>query len=161
MSRTRQQDARDAVPVPEDTRAALLRRTDALEQEAAQLKTLACAFERWHQDMISIMAQSREMREKGESLASIATHLIMVSLNAAIEAAHAGDAARGFVVVAAEVKQLARSVQGLSAEIGGNLHKGDLITTTTFQDIQAGGKLMMAAISGLELTVKELRSDIG
>jgi methyl-accepting chemotaxis protein len=142
-------------------RGDLLRRTDALEQEASRLKTLASAFERWNRDMISLMTQNRELNEKGTSLASIATQLIMVSLNAAIEAAHAGDAARGFVMVAAEVKKLAHRVQGLSAEIGGNLQQRDLIMTTTFQDIQAGGKLTMATISGLELMVKELRTDIG
>ena len=40
-----------------------------------------------------------------------------------------------------------------------HLHRGqDLLAR---QDIQAGGKLTMATISGLELMVKELRTDIG
>jgi methyl-accepting chemotaxis protein len=87
--------------------------------------------------------------------------MTMVSINAAIEAAHAGDVARGFVVVAAEVKNQAKLMQELSGEMGKDLHKTELRTTTTFQDIQAGGKTMMAAISGLELMVKQLRAEIG
>jgi Methyl-accepting chemotaxis protein (MCP) signalling domain len=140
--------------------AALLPRIDELTLEAARLKTLAIAFERWHQDMIGMTAQNRTMSSKGEDLASAARQLIMLSLNAAIEAARAGDAARGFVVVAAETKSLAQRVQVLSGDIGSTLHKSELMTTTTFQDIQAGGKMMMAAISGLELLVKQLRSGI-
>ena len=67
---------------------------------------------------------------------------------------------QGFVVVAAEVRNLAMRAQALSSDIGKNLHKNDLMTTATFQDIQAGGKMMMAAISGLDSMVRQLRDKI-
>jgi membrane protein implicated in regulation of membrane protease activity len=51
-------------------------------------------------------------------------------------------------------------VQTLSGDIGRTLHQGELLTAATFQDIQAGGKVMMAAISGLELMVAQLRSEV-
>jgi hypothetical protein len=139
----------------------LLRRTEDLAREVTHLKTLAIAFERWHEDMILMTARARNMNVKGDDLATIARHMIMVSINAAIEAARAGDVARGFVVVAAEVKNQAKLIQALSGDMGKDLHKSELMTTATFQDIQAGGKMMMAAISGLELMVKQLRSEIG
>ena len=141
--------------------AELLRRMDQLAKEAADLKVLASAFERWHQDMIAMMAQHRELSGRGEDLDRIARQIVMVSLNAAIEAARAGDASRGFVVVAAEMRNLAREVQELSVGLAKNLHSGDLRTTATFQDLQAGGKLMMAAISGMESMVGQLRVQIG
>jgi methyl-accepting chemotaxis protein len=138
----------------------LLRQAEALAQEATGLKTLALAFERWHQDMIALNAQSRDMHVRGDDLSSIVRQLIMLSLNARIEAARAGDAARGFVVVAAEVRSLALRAESLSKELGTNLYRSELLTTTTFQDIQAGGKLLMAAISGLESRIAELRARI-
>jgi hypothetical protein len=143
-----------------DVKADIIRQTDGLTTDAAHLKTLAVAFERWHQDMISLMERNRDMHRQGEDLVTIVRQLIMLSLNAAIEAARAGDSARGFVVVAAEVRSLALRAQSLSKNLGSNLDKNDLMTTATFQDIQAGGKMMMAAISGLESMVKNLRSKI-
>jgi uncharacterized protein (DUF1800 family) len=139
----------------------LLRRTEDLAREIMHLKTLAIAFERWHEDMILMMARARDMNIKGDDLATIARHMTMVSINAAIEGARAGDIARGFVVVATEVKNQAKLIQALSGDIEKDLHKSELMTTATFQDIQAGGKMMMAAISGLESMVKQLCLDIG
>jgi methyl-accepting chemotaxis protein len=143
-----------------DVRAELLRETEKLLAETAELKRIALTFERWHQDMISLMQQNREMHSKGDDLASIVRQLIMLGLNAAIEAARAGESARGFVVVASEVRNLAQRAQTLSAEMSKNLHKNDLITTATFQDVQAGGKMMMAALSQLESMATQLREKI-
>jgi methyl-accepting chemotaxis protein len=141
-------------------KAELVKQTEQLSEETAQLKSIALAFERWHQDMISLTEQNREMHSKGDDLVTIVRQLIMLSLNAAIEAARAGDAARGFVVVAAEVRSLAQRAQALSQDLSKHLHKNDLVTTATFQDIQAGGKMMMAAISGLESQLSQLRHRI-
>jgi hypothetical protein len=128
----------------------------ALAAEVADLKSLAEAFERWHQDMIGLTGCNRNLHGKGEDLVAVARGLIMVSLNAAIEAAHAGESARGFVVVAAEVRNLAVQAQKLAAELRDGLHKSNLLTAATFQDIQAGGKMMMAAVSGLGASVSRL-----
>ncbi len=167
--------ARVAVPAPFSTRHSdahvMEQATDSnnpkfdneqvshLSNEITRLKMLAHVFERWHQDMIHLSAQNRDMRGKGEDLVSIARELIMLSLNAAIEAARAGESARGFVVVAAEVRRLALRAQSLSTDLSKTLHKTELLTTGTFQDIQAGGKMMMAALSGLENMTRQLSDD--
>src|SRR3954471_16820147 len=147
----------DAPRMAPHTRSELVTQTESLRGEAAELKNIAHAFERWHQDMISLTQQNREMHSKGDDLVGIMRQLIMLSLNAAIEAARAGEAARGFVVVAAEGRNLAQRAQTLSQGLSKNLYKNDMVTTATFQDIQAGGKLMMAAISGLESKLGQLR----
>jgi methyl-accepting chemotaxis protein len=147
-----------APPSDAAANAALESKTRALAQEVAELKDLAEAFERWHQDMIDLTTSNRALHSKGEDLMTVARSLIMVSLNAAIEAARAGEAARGFVVVAAEVRSLALKAQELAGDLRAGLHKSNLLTATTFQDIQAGGKLMMAAVSGLGSSVNRLRS---
>jgi hypothetical protein len=44
--------------------------TEDLTREIAHLKTLAIAFERWHEDMIYMTARTRDMNEKGADLAT-------------------------------------------------------------------------------------------
>ena len=140
--------------------AALDSNSRSLANDVAELKDLAEAFERWHQDMIGLTASNRSLHSNGEDLVAVARNLIMVSLNAAIEAARAGESARGFVVVAAEVRSLALKAQALANQLREGLHKNNLLTASTFQDIQAGGKLMMAAVSGLGSSVNKLRAGL-
>ena len=63
-------------------------------------------------------------------------------------------------MVAAEVRSLAIKAQELTSELRQGLHKNNLLTASTFQDIQAGGKLMMAAVSGLGSSVNKLRAGL-
>ncbi len=142
------------------TRADLDKQVRSLSDEIAELRGLSEAFERWHQDMIGLTSSNRSLHGKGEDLVGIARSLIMVSLNAAIEAARAGDSARGFVAVASEVRSLAVKAQELANELRAGLNKNSMLTVSTFQDIQAGGKLMIAAVSGLGASVNTLRTRI-
>jgi hypothetical protein len=144
----------------DDLKADLHHHTGRIKGEVLSLKDLAHAFERWHQDMNLLVEQNRAMRANREELHSIVQHLTMVSLNAKIEAARAGESARGFAVVATEVRSLANRAEALSKDFGTGLHRNDLATTATFQDIQASGKMMMAAISGLESMIGQLRSKL-
>lgn len=138
----------------------LLVQANRLAKEAGQLKSVAVTFEHWHEEMISLMAQNRNMHTKNQEFSSIVKQVIILSLNASIEAARAGDSGRGFAVVAEEVRKLAGRSEALSKDYSSNLHKNDLTTTSTFQDIQAGGKLMMAALSSMESMVNQLRAKL-
>jgi methyl-accepting chemotaxis protein len=103
-----------------------------LAAEAARLKGLASTFERWHEQMISLMTQNQDMHAKNRELSSIVRHVVIVSLNASIEAARAGTAGRGFAVVASEVRALAARSEELSKCYRDSLHRNDLTTTATF-----------------------------
>jgi methyl-accepting chemotaxis protein len=159
------QSARQADPDAPATEDLLLRGhlQDAMHdvmEEIQRLKDTALTFERWHEDMTSLMTQNREMHVKNREFAAIVQQIVMLSLNATIEAARAGEAGRGFAVVAGQVRALAARSEALSVGYSHSLDKNDTTTTATFQDIQAGGKMMVAALSGLESTVKRLRAKV-
>ena len=131
-----------------------------LAAEAARLKALASTFERWHEQMISLMTQNQDMHAKNRELSSIVRHVVIVSLNASIEAARAGTAGRGFAVVASEVRALAARSEELSKSYRDSLHRNDLTTTATFQDIQAGGKMITASLSSVESLANQFQSTL-
>jgi methyl-accepting chemotaxis protein len=126
--------------------------------EASRLKSLAATFERWHEQMISLMKQNEDMHAKNHELSSIVKHVVIVSLNASIEAARAGTAGRGFAVVASEVRALAARSEELSRSYRDSLDRNDLTTTVTFQDIQAGGKMITASLGCVEMLADRFQS---
>jgi methyl-accepting chemotaxis protein len=122
-----------------------------LGNEIGSLLTLVKTFERWHTDMNILVAHNREMHNKNDEFASIVKHVVIVALNASIEAARAGTQGRGFAVVAEEMRSLANRAESLSIEYRKNLFENEMITTATFQDLQAGGKMIVSAVTGLEV----------
>lgn len=140
---------RTALTRANDERLGWAMQAARLTEEAERLAGLKTTFERWHDQMISLMTQNQEMHAKNASLSSIVRHVVIVSLNASIEAARAGEAGRGFAVVAGEVRSLAARSEALSKDYSHSLHRNDLTTTATFQDIQAGGKMIAASLGAL------------
>ena len=135
-------------------------RATRIADEATRLRLMSATFERWHEQMISLMAQNQDMHRKNHELVRIVNHVLMVSLNASIEAARAGAAGRGFSIVAGEVRALATRSQELSKSYRDSLDRNDLVTTATFQDIQAGGKMITAALGSVEALAGQFQSKL-
>jgi len=148
---------RDAADV---LKSNLLNRIEKLAVEVVSLRNVAITFEHWHEDMDSLMTQNREMHTQNDQFSSIVKHIVILSLNAAIEAARAGEYGRGFGVVADEVRNLAFRSEALAKDYSKSLYKNDLTTTATFQEIQADGKMIISAISGLESQISQLKTQL-
>lgn len=131
-----------------------------IADEAARLRGMSGTFERWHEQMISLMTQNHDMHAKNQELSSIVAHVLIVSLNASIEAARAGAAGRGFSIVASEVRTLASRSQELSKSYKDSLDRNDLVTAATFQDIQAGGKMITASLGSVEVLANQLQAKL-
>lgn len=151
LQRDHQQALKQLLGRAEDTRGRTLKSCETLDDAITQLHGLIKTFERWHAEMNTLLVHNREMHAKNDVFTSIVSQVIIVALNATIEAAHAGEQGRGFAVVASEVRVLATRAEKLSKDYRSNLYKNDLITTTTFQDMQAGGKMIVGAVTELQL----------
>jgi methyl-accepting chemotaxis protein len=102
--------------------------------------------ERWHAEMQGILANNSELKRQNEEFSRIIKNVVILSLNASIEAARAGESGRGFSVVADGVRELAGTASNWAIQYQANLAKNDLITTTTFQDMQASGNMIHTSV---------------
>ncbi len=127
-----------------------------LQKDVTGLLTLLSTLHRWDDEMSKLMQQNQYMQKQNQEFGGIISQTVILALNAAIEAARAGEAGRGFAVVADEVRVLATRAEGFSANYRDSLHKNDMVTTATFQDIQASGKMILTAVHALDAKLSKL-----
>jgi hypothetical protein len=131
-----------------------------VKEHLNDLAALLVTFERWHESLTQLMLHNSEMHKQNQEFFNIVKQIVILALNAAIEAARAGEHGRGFAVVADEVRNLAMRSQELSQSYKENLNKNDFLTTATFQDIQAGGKMILTDVSSTSEIVKSMLTSL-
>lgn len=90
----------------------------AVQQTAASAGSISASEQKLNQHIADIQHSASEIISILDSIKSIADQTKMLGLNAAIEAARAGDAGRGFGVVAEEIRKLSESSKQTAEEIG-------------------------------------------
>ncbi len=115
--------------------AALARMTDAMQQIAAMIGQA-------NEAMGLLAHQSEQVGQITEVIATIAEQTNLLALNAAIEAARAGEQGRGFAVVADEVRQLATRTHQSTAEISQTIAAISQQTRQTVSTVSSGTRLV-------------------
>ncbi|MCF5052875.1 PAS domain-containing protein [Pseudomonas syringae] len=129
------------------------RGTAVVTQAVDVMRDLATHMQQAGEGIEALNAQSQVIGSIVKTISGIAEQTNLLALNAAIEAARAGEQGRGFAVVADEVRQLASRTSKATEEIVGVVRQNqdmarDAVALMTDGRLQAEHGLALAAEAG-------------
>ncbi|MBC2659230.1 PAS domain S-box protein [Pseudomonas sp. MSSRFD41] len=142
------QSAAQAYHISVQTRKVAEQGTGVIQQAASEMRQIASNIEDSSSQIARLGERSEQITAIVNTIRGIADQTNLLALNAAIEAARAGEQGRGFAVVADEVRQLAARTSGSTAEISNMI---DMIQNETQQAIKSMDGTRERATKGVQL----------
>ncbi|MDM7857991.1 methyl-accepting chemotaxis protein [Thiopseudomonas acetoxidans] len=124
--------------------------TRVVTQTQASIQSLVTEVEQAAQFMQVVRDDSQQINGILEVIRGIAEQTNLLALNAAIEAARAGEQGRGFAVVADEVRNLAQRTQGSTKEIDEMIERLQQSVSNAATTMQQGREKALTGVESVQ-----------
>jgi len=135
-----------------DLNESTIAQANNLEQTATDMSDIAELVESTSQKAQEVISQTADIKSVVQIIGDIAEQTNLLALNAAIEAARAGEHGRGFAVVADEVRKLAERTQKSLGEVNASVN----ILTQSIVDIGESINEQNEGISNINDSILEI-----